>query len=56
MYPSVKVYDADDMSFSPDVIRNADLILLNVTHMSHKQYYPVIQRVRKHHNRFEYIR
>lgn len=56
LYPAVKVYDADDMSFSADVIRNAGLVLLNVTHMSHKQFHSVIQQVRKHHKRIEYIK
>ena len=55
LYPDVKVYTADELGFSPDVIRNADLLLLNVTHMSHKQYYRVIQEVRRHHKKIEYI-
>lgn len=55
-YPKVKVYDADDMSFTAEVIRNADLILLNVSHMSHKQYGPVIRVVRQYHKRVEYIK
>ncbi len=56
LYPSVKVYDADDMGFSADVIRNANLILLNVTHMSHKQYSPVIKAARQYHKNVEYIK
>ena len=55
-YSNVKVYGADDMSFSADVIRNADLVLLNVTYMSHKQFYAVIRQARKHHKKLEYIK
>lgn len=55
-YPGVKVYDADDMSFTTDVIRNAELILINVTHMSHKQYAPVIKAIRQYHKHVEYIK
>lgn len=55
-YPGVKVYDADDMSFTTDVIRNAELILINVTHMSHKQYAPVIKAIRQYHKNVEYIK
>lgn len=55
LYPDVKVYTADEMGFPPDVIRNADLLLLNVTHMAHKQYYRIIQEVRRHHKKIEYI-
>ena len=55
-YPSVRVYDADDMSFTTDVIRNAELILFNVTHMSHKQYGPVIKAARQYHKNVEYIK
>ena len=55
LYPDVKVYTADEMGFPLDVIRNADLLLLNVTHMAHKQYYRIIQEVRRHHKKIEYI-
>lgn len=55
-YPGVKVYDADNMSFTAEAIRNADLVLLNVSHMSHKQYGPVIRVVRKYHKNVRYVR
>lgn len=56
LYPAVKVYDSNDLNFPPDIIRNADLVLLNVSHMAHKQYYRIIQEVRKHHIHLEYIK
>lgn len=55
-YPDVKIYDADDMSFTPDVIRNADLVLINTSHMSHKQYRPVIRVVRQYRKDVKYVK
>jgi len=55
-YPKVKTYDADDMSFTPETVRNASVVILNVTYMSHKQYGPVIKIARQYHKTVEYIK
>ena len=55
-YPKVKTYDADDMSFTPETVRNASVVILNVTYMSNKQYGPVIKIARQYHKTVEYIK
>jgi len=56
IYPDLRIIDPDNNTFSIDRIRNAELVLLNVTHMSHKQYYRIMPAIRQYDIPIKYIR
>lgn len=55
-YPDLRIIDADNNTFSVDIVRNAGLVLMNVLHMSHRQYFKIIRAIRQYDIPFQYIR
>lgn len=54
-YPSIKIMDGHNTSFDEHQLLTADLVLFNVSNMSHALYYKVIPLIRHEKVAFDYI-
>lgn len=43
MFPNVRFVDADNLAFSPEIIRNADLVWIQNNRISHPQYWNIVK-------------
>ena len=44
MLPSVRFVDAENLSFSPDIIRNADVVWIQNNRMGHSQFFSIVKQ------------
>ena len=54
-YPTLKIVDGHNTSFNEQQLQNADLVLLNVSNMSHALYYKIISVLRGSSVKFDYL-
>lgn len=54
-YPALTILDGHNASVSDSVFANADLVLFNTSNMSHTVYYKVIEVLRTHGIKFDYV-
>ena len=54
-YPELTILDGHNASVSDSVFANADLVLFNTSNMSHAVYYKVIDVLRTHGIKFDYL-
>lgn len=54
-HPEVRVIEPDCLNFSIDILRNANLVLLNVDYMSHKTYFRIMPTIRRKKIPLKYI-
>jgi hypothetical protein len=44
MLPTVRFVDAENLSFSPDIIRNADVVWIQNNRMGHSQFFSIVKQ------------
>ena len=47
MFPTVRFMDPDSLTFSPDLIRNADVVWVQSNCISHSQYWSIVKTCRQ---------
>ena len=54
-YPKIRTF-SPHQDFDASVIKGARIILVNATHLTHKQFFKIINEVRKHKKKLVYVR
>lgn len=55
MLPDVKYVDSKNMTYSPEIIRNADIIWVQTNHISHPQYWSIVKNCKAANKQLRYF-
>ena len=55
LLPNVRFVDVEDLTFDPNIIRNADMVWVQTNYMSHAQYGSIMNVTRKHNVQLRYF-
>ena len=55
MLPDVKFVDSKNMTYSPEIIRNADIIWVQTNHISHPQYWSIVKNCKMANKQLRYF-